>query len=115
MITLDCAQVRPLAEFWSALLGWDISHVQDEYAMLSGPGVALGIGQVDDYRAPGWPNRAGSKQFHFDLACEDIAATEARAVELGAVVPDEQPGETWRVVLDPAGHPFCLTDAGNWE
>jgi hypothetical protein len=29
-------------------------------------------------------------------------------------VPDEQPGETWRVLLDPAGHPFCLTDAANW-
>ena len=28
--------------------------------------------------------------------------------------PDEQPGETWRVLLDPSGHPFCLTLAANW-
>ena len=27
---------------------------------------------------------------------------------------DPQPGETWRVLLDPAGHPFCLTDAAAW-
>ena len=75
MITLDCAEVRPLADFWSALLAWDVRVVQDEYAMLVGPGVSLGLG---------W-------------------------------VPDHQPGETWRVLLDPAGHPFCLTDAANWD
>ncbi len=114
MITLDCAEVRPLAEFWSALLEWDVTHQQDEYAMLTGPGVALGIGQVEDYRSPDWPNENGGKQFHFDLGCEDIAASETRCVELGATVPDDQRGETWRVLLDPAGHPFCLTDAANW-
>jgi predicted enzyme related to lactoylglutathione lyase len=114
MITLDCADVRPLAEFWSALLGWDIAHVQDEYAMLQGPGVALGVGQVEAFHPPAWPNEHGTKQFHFDLACDDISATEARCVTLGATVPAEQPGETWRVLLDPAGHPFCLTDAANW-
>ena len=27
---------------------------------------------------------------------------------------DPQPGETWRVLIDPAGHPFCLTNAANW-
>ena len=103
--------------FWSALLGWEVAHVQDEYAMVvdpSGSGAALGFGQVSDHQAPTWPNERGTKQFHFDLACDDIAAMEARAVELGATVPAEQPGETWRVLLDPAGHPFCLTNAANW-
>jgi hypothetical protein len=114
MITLDCAEVRPLATFWSALLETETLVVQDEYAMLAGPGAAIGIGRVEDYVPPVWPNPNGSKQFHFDLACEDITATEARCLELGATVPAEQPGETWRVVLDPAGHPFCLTDAANW-
>ena len=37
-----------------------------------------------------------------------------RAVELGATLADPQPGETWTVVIDPAGHPFCLTDANKW-
>jgi hypothetical protein len=115
MITLDCADVRPVATFWSDLLGWDIAVVQDEYAMLTGPGVSLGLGRVEDYAAPTWPNEHGSKQFHFDLACADIAATEARCVQLGATVASAQPGETWRVLLDPAGHPFCLTDEANWR
>ena len=83
--------------------------------MLKGSdGAALGFGQVPDYTPPSWPNGQGSKQFHFDLKTPDIAAAEQRCVELGATVPDDQPGETWRVILDPAGHPFCLTDAANW-
>ena len=115
MVTIDCADPRAEAAFWSALLGWEVAHVQDEYAMVTDTtGAALGFGQVADHQPPAWPNEGGTKQFHFDLACDDIAATEARAVELGATVPEHQPGETWRVLLDPAGHPFCLTRAENW-
>ena len=114
MITLDCAEVRPLADFWSVLLAWDVGVVQDEYATLIGPGVSFGLGRVEDYQPPAWPNEHGTKQFHFDLACDDIATAEAGCIELGATVPDHQPGETWRVLLDPAGHPFCLTNAANW-
>lgn len=114
MVTLDCAEPRALARFWSELLGWEVVHLQDEYAMLAGPSSALGFGQVLDYAPPPWPNSNGSKQYHFDLGCHDIAAVEARCVELGGTVPEDQPGETWRVVLDPAGHPFCLTAAANW-
>lgn len=115
MITLDCADPRVEATFWSELLGWQIIAVEDEYAMLKGSeGAALGFGQVPDYLPPAWPNERGSKQFHFDLKTDDIAATERRCLELGATVPDEQPGETWRVLLDPAGHPFCLTAAASW-
>ena len=49
-----------------------------------------------------------------DLAVDDLAAAEQACVELGATVADPQPGETWRVLLDPSGHPFCLTSAANW-
>ena len=49
-----------------------------------------------------------------DLARVRGQAVEARALELGATLADPQPGDTWRVLIDPAGHPFCLTDAANW-
>ena len=116
MTTLDCADPRAEAAFWSALLGWSVVAAEDEYAMLvpADGGPALGFGRVEAYEPPAWPNDRGSKQFHFDLKAGDIAAAERRCVELGATVPDDQPGETWRVLLDPAGHPFCLTDAANW-
>ncbi|MFW0786700.1 VOC family protein [Gordonia sp. CPCC 206044] len=115
MVTLDCADAAVSAEFWSTVLGWEITAAGDGYAMITGPGApAVGFGTVPDYQAPAWPNPHGSKQFHFDLAVDDLDDAARRCVDLGATVPIEQPGETWRVLLDPAGHPFCLTRAENW-
>ena len=48
------------------------------------------------------------------FAVEDLDAAVERAVSLGARLADPQPGETWRVLIDAAGHPFCLTDAASW-
>ncbi|GAA1479813.1 VOC family protein [Gordonia sinesedis] len=114
MVTIDCADAEASARFWSAVLGWPITASGDGYAMLQGPDHALGFGSVEDYAPPAWPNTQGSKQFHFDLAVDDLAATRDRCVALGATVPADQPGDGWIVVLDPAGHPFCLTRAENW-
>jgi catechol 2,3-dioxygenase-like lactoylglutathione lyase family enzyme len=115
MVTLDCADPAKVSTFWAALLGWEQTYLDENYAMLMGPSNALGFGRVADYEPPAWPNERGSKQFHFDLAVEDIPALEHRCVHLGASVPDDQPGgDRWRVLLDPAGHPFCLTNAANW-
>ncbi|KAA1418158.1 VOC family protein [Mumia zhuanghuii] len=114
MITLDCADAPASAAFWSEVLGWEVAHSQDEYAMLTGPAHALGFGSIPDYEAPAWPNEHGSKQFHLDLAVDDLETAEKAMVNLGARVPDEQPGETWRVLIDPGGHPFCITRAGSW-
>ena len=101
MLTLDSSDARRDAAFWSTVLGWEVAAVEDAYAMLTGPGgMALGLGTLEDHQEPGWPNEHGTKQFHLDLA--------------GATFPEEQPGETWRVLLDPSGHPFCLTLAANW-
>ena len=115
MLTLDSSDARRDADFWSAVLGWEVAAVEDAYAMLTGPGgMALGLGTVEDHEEPGWPNEHGSKQFHLDLAVDDLDTAAAACVELGATLPEEQPGETWRVLLDPSGHPFCLTQAANW-
>lgn len=116
MLTLDSADAPRDAAFWAAVLGYDVAHSQAEYAMLAGPGgIAIGFGTVADHEPPGWPNTRGSKQFHLDLAVDDLDAGVVRCVELGATFPDDQPGESWRVLLDPSGHPFCLTLTGNWS
>ena len=50
------------------------------------------------------------QQMHLDIAVTDLPAAVAAAVELGAVEAAHQPEpDVWRVLLDPAGHPFCLT------
>lgn len=114
MVTVDCADPEASAHFWAALLGWEVAVSQPEYAMLTGPDHALGFGRVEGYEPPSWPNERGSKQFHFDLAVDDLDVAQRQAVTLGATVPTEQPGDSWRVLLDPGGHPFCLTSAQNW-
>lgn len=116
MVSIDCADAAAEAAFWSEFLGWQVAMQGDGYAMLVDPagGASLGFGDVEGYQPPPWPNESGSKQFHLDLAVSDIAGAEQRASALGATLADPQPGDTWRVLLDPAGHPFCLTDAANW-
>ena len=39
---------------------------------------------------------------------EDLAPAVADALELGATLADFQAQDDVRVLLDPAGHPFCL-------
>ena len=114
MLTLDCADPRASAAFWSTMLGWEVAAAEDDYAMLTGPTHALGFGRVEGHQPPSWPDEGGRKQFHLDLAVEDVEAATERALALGARSADPQPGETWRVLIDPGGHPFCLTDAANW-
>ena len=45
---------------------------------------------------------------HLDLEVGDLEGAVAHAVETGATVADHQPQKDVRVLLDPAGHPFCL-------
>ncbi|WP_025777696.1 VOC family protein [Brevibacterium sp. VCM10] len=113
MVTLDAPNAAVLGEFYSSVLDWPIAYSDENYAMLTGPSHALGIGTIPDYQRPSWPDD-GHKQFHLDLAADDIKAAADRCVELGATRAEPQPGETWVVLLDPAGHPFCISDAKNW-
>jgi hypothetical protein len=45
---------------------------------------------------------------HLDIEVDDLDAAVEHAVELGATVASYQPQDDVRVLLDPAGHPFCL-------
>ena len=43
-----------------------------------------------------------------DLQVTDLEGAAQDAVALGATLPEFQPQDDVRVLLDPAGHPFCL-------
>jgi hypothetical protein len=65
---------------------------------------------MPDYRPPSWPDAEIPKQIHLDLGVEDLGASVAEAERLGARPAPIQPEpDRWRVMFDPAGHPFCLT------
>ena len=68
------------------------------------------IARLTDYRRPTWPDPSQEKQAHIELGVDDLDAAEARLLALGAVQPEFQPDpDRWRVLLDPAGHPFCVS------
>lgn len=58
---------------------------------------------------PRWPDPARPQQIHVDLAADNEAAAQTRAVDLGAVRLINLGGGV--VFADPAGHPFCIGDA----
>ncbi|MFE0471912.1 VOC family protein [Streptomyces sp. NPDC058947] len=71
--------------------------------------LTLGFQRVDGHRPPSWPDPAVPQQLHCCFRVEDLDQAEARLLELGAGRPDRQPNaEKWRVLTDPAGHPFCI-------
>ncbi len=83
----------------------------DHFVLLGQEGATgLGFNRRDDYRRPTWPDPSQQKQTHIELGVDDLDVTEAHLLALGAVRPEFQPDpDRWRVLLDPAGHPFCVS------
>ncbi len=112
-VVLEAPDGPALAGFYSQLLGWPIAKIDDPNgSAIQVPGTSsyLAFNTSEGYVAPQWPAADGQQQMmlHIDIAVDDLAAAVADAVELGARVADFQPQDDVRVLLDPAGHPFCL-------
>ncbi|MFH8614663.1 VOC family protein [Streptomyces sp. NPDC017979] len=111
-ITLDCPDPLALADFYRRATGLETHPKSDaDFAGLNGPhGLHIGFQRVADYRAPSWPDQAVPQQLHLCFTVdEELTDAEARLLALGAGKPDHQPHEgRWRVLTDPAGHPFCI-------
>ncbi|WP_303790980.1 VOC family protein [Anaerotruncus colihominis] len=116
--TLDCRDPYKLAKFYAALLGWEIAFHDGEFACVGAPGKAQGaypgiMFQRDPaYEPPIWPQTPGTQQqmqmAHLDFAVDDLEQAVRHAVSCGARPAEKQFSDGWRVMLDPAGHPFCL-------
>jgi hypothetical protein len=55
-----------------------------------------------------WPGDDHPQQLHLDFDVMNLDIGEEKVLALGARKAEFQPGTTFRVYLDPAGHPFCL-------
>ena len=107
---MDCAEPAPLAEFWAQLLGGEVAFTSETFAAVRVDGLWLSAVQVENYQRPTWPEGTAPKQMHLDLAVEDLDPSVSEAIRLGAQRALVQPApERYVVLLDPAGHPFCLT------
>lgn len=78
-----------------------------------GRGATIAFQEVAGYRPPQWPGQEHPQQAHLDFAVPDLDAGEAAVLAIGARKHLVQPApESFRVFLDPAGHPFCLVREG---
>lgn len=109
-VSLDCDDPTGLATFWAEFLGGEIAFTSDDFVAVKTARMWISAVRVAHYLAPTWPESDRPKQIHLDLAVDDLDLAQEEAVRLGARVAVEQPSpERWRVLLDPAGHPFCLS------
>jgi predicted enzyme related to lactoylglutathione lyase len=116
-VCIDCApgDFEKVVAFYRDMLDWPVYDKEPRWAAL-GPdtGMSILVQAEDWYVAPVWPEQvpAQTKMMHFEIRVDDVEAAVARAVSIGArEAPNQPPGRdpsTLRVMLDPAGHPFCL-------
>ncbi len=111
-VVLDAPDARSLSRFYLGLLGWTLGSDESDWVTIrpsDGHGY-LAFQTNEGYRPPVWPAAPGDQQLqlHLDVAVDDLDAAVSDAVAAGARLTEFQPQDDVRVLLDPAGHPFCL-------
>ena len=120
-ISLDCHDPDRLADFWCAVLGWEVlnhepglveigpARLEDQAlldAVRSGPVCpTLFLAQVEE-------DKVVKNRSHFDVSPVDVSQEEEveRILALGATHADvgQSGDESWTVLADPEGNEFCV-------
>lgn len=107
-VCIDTVDPRAVAEFWAAVLGWDVIEDSDEGISLASPDRALPT--LDIMRVP--EAKQVKNRLHLDLRADGTSfdAEKDRLEGLGARRVDvgQGPDVTWVVYADPEGNEFCL-------
>ncbi|GAA5027240.1 VOC family protein [Actinopolymorpha pittospori] len=111
-VVLDCPDPRSLGEFYAAIVGGKLDVSDPDWTTLrDDSGAVISFQRAQEWAPPIWPGADRPQQAHIDVTVADLDAAEAQVLALGARKHDHQPGTSFRVFLDPAGHPFCLCAA----
>jgi hypothetical protein len=111
--TVDCPEPLALATFYQRICGGSLTVVTEAFVELRCDGFSLGFQRDLNYRATTWPDPRVAQQMHLDFKTADLDASELEAIAAGAVKTELQPAPAvFRVFLDPAVHPFCLSTWG---
>jgi predicted enzyme related to lactoylglutathione lyase len=111
-VTFDCHDAQRVAEFWGAVTGYVLEHVDDPgnpYWVASPP--AGGRPRLVFVTVP--ERKSVKNRVHLDVmpGGDDQAAEVDRLLELGATLVDDRrqlkPGG-WVVLADPEGNEFCV-------
>ena len=107
-LCIDAVDPGPVADFWAAVLGWDVIEHGDEGIRLAAPG--RGLPTLDILSVP--EPKGAKNRLHLDLRADGTSFDEelqrleglgARRVDVG-----QGPDVTWVVCADPEGNEFCL-------
>ena len=124
---VEAPDVPALVRFYERFLGWEVEELvgpRDDRPPGWGwgrlrpvdkaPGHKIEVQWQEHYQRPVWPGRPGqpTMQWHLDWWVEDLEAGVTWAIDCGAFEASPQPTNRdrsrLRIMLDPAGHPFCL-------
>jgi hypothetical protein len=107
-ISIDAVDPRRVAEFWCAVLGWEIHHLDSTGADIGPPDGSwptIDIGRVPE-------KKAVKNRLHLDLRADGATQSNElrRPLALGAQRADvgQSSDSTWVVLADPEGNEFCL-------
>ena len=115
-VVLDSDNSEALSGFYEKLLGWTrYPHSEDDEWIVVNNGKKDGLPelifqQIENYVRPTWPVEKDrqSQMVHLDFHVEDMEEGIKHALSCGAMLSPIQLEDEWRVLLDPAGHPFCI-------
>jgi catechol 2,3-dioxygenase-like lactoylglutathione lyase family enzyme len=106
-LTIDCADPRRLAAFWTLALGYELRASTDRDA------------EIADPSGRGWPllfqvvpeAKSVKNRLHLDIRAprsmdEEVQRLEAAGATVQRRVDDE--GNFWTVMQDPEGNEFCV-------
>ena len=118
-VTIGTSAPRALAAFYARLLGGAVTRIEPPlptdpetagWAQVRTDTLTLNFEFESCWQEPVWPAQPGQPVAtqHLDIHVTDLNLALDWALECGARLADTQPQADVRVMLDPAGHPFCL-------
>jgi catechol-2,3-dioxygenase len=109
-VVIDCRDAAPMAAFYGAVCGGEIIRSDGDAAWLKVGGTTVIFREVAEYRPPTWPSADVPMQVHLDFFVDDLDQAETLLRQHGATTAAYQPHRDngLIVMLDPAGHPFCI-------
>lgn len=117
-IVIDSDNIEELSDFYARLLGWTksaqiqegekwITVVKEDFSE-----TPLVFQENADYVKPNWPSSKEEQQqmVHLDfyVCMDDFDSKIEHAIICGAKLPENPFSDSWQVMLDPSGHPFCI-------
>ncbi len=107
-IAIDAQQPRLIADFWCAVLGWQVTEVDEDGVSIAPPDSSCPT--IDVLAVP--EGKTVKNRLHLDLRADGISTSAElrRLLDIGARRVDvgQAPDVSWVVLADPEGNEFCL-------